>query len=69
MTSVNLEAQANLLEGLYQSVWEEDWFAGGFLWKWFIINEKVGGTDDNQFTPQNKPVLQLISKQYSTQKE
>ena len=69
MTSVNLEAQANLLEGLYQTVWEEDWFAGGFLWKWFIINEKVGGTDDNQFTPQNKPALQLISKQYSTQKE
>ncbi|PHR15041.1 MAG: glycoside hydrolase [Aequorivita sp.] len=69
MTSVNLEAQANLLEGLYQTVWEEDWFAGGFLWKWFIINEKVGGPDDNQFTPQNKPAQQLISKQYSTHKE
>lgn len=60
MTSLNLEAQANLLEGLYQSVWEEDWFAGGFLWKWFIAHEKVGGETDNQFTPQNKPAEAIL---------
>ncbi len=69
MTSVNLEAQTNLLEGLYQSIWDENWFAGGFLWKWFVLNEKVGGPDDNRFTPQNKPALRVVSKFYSTQKE
>lgn len=64
MNSVNLEAQANLLEGLYQSVWEEEWFVGGFLWKWFISHERAGGTENNQFTPQNKPAEAVIKKYY-----
>lgn len=67
MNSVNLEAQTNLLEGLYQSVWEEEWFAGGFLWKWFIAHEKMGGLEDSQFTPQNKPAELIVKKQYSRQ--
>ncbi|WP_034259058.1 glycoside hydrolase family 113 [Aequorivita capsosiphonis] len=65
MNSVNLEAQANLLKGLYQSVWEEDWFAGGFLWKWFIAHESVGGSEDNQFSPQNKPAEVIVDNCYS----
>ncbi len=64
MTSVNLEAQQKLLEGTYQTIWDEDWFAGGFLWKWFIIHEKVGGKTDNQFTPQNKPAEAVVKKYY-----
>lgn len=65
MNSVNLEAQANLLEGLYQSIWEEDWFAGGFLWKWFIAHEKVGGIENSQFSPQNKPAEAVVKIHYS----
>lgn len=65
MNSVNLEAQEYTLEGLYQSVWEEDWFAGGFLWKWFIAHEEVGGENDTQFTPQNKPAAVVVKKHYS----
>ncbi len=69
MNSINLEAQANLLEGLYQSVWGENWFAGGFLWKWFIVHDGVGGVDDTQFTPQNKPAEAVVSKYYSESEE
>lgn len=65
MNSVNLEAQTNLLEGLYQNIWKEDWFAGGFLWKWFIAHEKIGGQKDNRFTPQNKPAEAIVEKYYS----
>ncbi len=65
MNSINMEAQANSLEGLYQSVWKEDWFAGGFLWKWFIAHERVGGENDNQFTPQNKPA-EAVVKMYNS---
>ena len=68
MTAINLEAQANLLEGLYQSVWEEDWFAGGFLWKWFIAHENVGGESNNQFTPQNKPAEAIVKTHNSKNK-
>ncbi|MGB0403204.1 MAG: glycoside hydrolase family 113, partial [Salibacteraceae bacterium] len=33
--SVNMQAQVNAYEALFQSFWSEDWFAGGFFWKWF----------------------------------
>ncbi|WP_313111747.1 glycoside hydrolase family 113 [Aequorivita sediminis] len=65
MNSVNLQAQSNLLEGLYQSIWDENWFAGGFLWKWFIAHDKVGGENDSQFTPQNKSAEAVVKKYYS----
>ena len=66
MTTVNLQAQVNTTEALYQTFWHEDWFAGGFIWKWFINYDKAGGKDNNQFTPQNKPVEQTIKKYYTS---
>ncbi|SRX54355.1 glycoside hydrolase family 113 [Aequorivita sp. CIP111184] len=64
LTSINFEAQNNTLRGLYEEVWNEQWFAGGFLWKWFIAHERVGGETDNQFTPQNKPAEVIVAKFY-----
>ncbi|EDP71315.1 hypothetical protein FBALC1_02487 [Flavobacteriales bacterium ALC-1] len=64
MTSVNLEAQNNAIQALFDAVWKEDWFAGGYLWKWFIMHDKVGGLENNQFTPQNKPVEEIIKVHY-----
>ncbi|WP_347373153.1 glycoside hydrolase [Aequorivita sp. Q41] len=66
MTAVNMEAQINLLSGLYQTLWKEEWFAGGFLWKWFIAHEVVGGAENTQFTPQNKPAEAIIKKHFTT---
>jgi len=40
-------------------------FAGGFIWKWFHAHDRVGGHEDPQFTPQNKPAEALIKKKYS----
>jgi hypothetical protein len=64
MTTVNLEAQNNATKALFDTVWKEDWFAGGYLWKWFIDHDKVGGLENNQFTPQNKPVEEIIKSHY-----
>ncbi|MBU2927731.1 glycoside hydrolase family 113 [Winogradskyella psychrotolerans] len=64
MTSVNLEAQSNATQALFEAVWDEEWFAGGYLWKWFIKHHDAGGMKDNQFTPQNKPVEQIIKVRY-----
>lgn len=61
---VNLEAQADALKVLFDEFWNEDWFAGGFVWKWFIQHEQVGGSEDNRFTPQNKPAETVIRKHY-----
>lgn len=64
----NMKAQENALKALFDEFWEEPWFAGGFLWKWFDNHSKVGGLKDNQFTPQNKPAEALISDFYKNNK-
>ncbi|MEM1002244.1 MAG: glycoside hydrolase [Bacteroidota bacterium] len=64
MSSINLEAQCNATEALFQSVWAEPWFAGGYIWKWFVKHDEVGGPENNQFTPQNKPVEKIIADYY-----
>lgn len=64
LTSVNLNAQQNATQALFEEFWKEDWFAGGFVWKWFVEHNKVGGKDDNRFTPQNKPVETVIKNWY-----
>lgn len=60
----NLEAQVNTTKALFKTFWEEDWFAGGFVWKWFHNYEQSGGTKDNMFTPQNKPAEDIIRQYY-----
>jgi len=62
--SVNLIAQKNATQAIFNQFWKEDWFAGGFIWKWFHNHEKVGGEKNNRFTPQNKPTEALIKKLY-----
>jgi len=62
--SVNLQAQVNGLQAIHNQFWKEDWFAGGFVWKWFHKHDEVGGKTNNRFTPQNKPAEDLIRKLY-----
>lgn len=59
-TSVNLEGQVNATQVLFDELWKEDWFAGGFVWKWFMDHKNVGGTQNSRFTPQNKPAEKTI---------
>lgn len=65
MNQTNLQGQTNTTKALFEAFWKEDWFAGGFVWKWFINHDKVGGVDNFMFTPQNKPVEALIRNYYS----
>ena len=66
---VNMEAQVNLLQGLYESVWQEPWMHGGFLWKWFLAHDRVGGVENTMFTPQNKPAEKLLKDFYDIPEE
>lgn len=65
MSNVNMQAQSNTTQALFKAFWNESWFAGGFVWKWFINHDNVGGTNNTMFTPQNKPVEHVIKTQYS----
>ncbi|MBZ0326760.1 MAG: glycoside hydrolase [Altibacter sp.] len=66
MSVVNQEAQSNLTRALFAEVWDQEWFAGGFIWKWFIDHKAVGGIEDSQFTPQNKPAEAVVRETYAT---
>ncbi|WP_196889668.1 glycoside hydrolase family 113 [Aureivirga sp. CE67] len=61
---INHEAQINALEALFETFWEEEWFKGGFLWKWHQNDENVDGESNNRFTVQNKPAEETLKKQY-----
>lgn len=61
---VNLVAQANAIQAILEEFWSEDWFAGGYVWKWFIDHKKSGGEKDNRFTPQNKPAEEVLRAFY-----
>jgi len=63
MNSVNFEAQNYTTQALFDEIWTEDWFAGGFLWKWHV-DPKAGESENAHFTPQNKPVEEIVRKHY-----
>ncbi|MBM1104715.1 glycoside hydrolase TIM-barrel-like domain-containing protein [Aurantibacter crassamenti] len=62
--NVNLEGQAIATQAIFEEFWPEEWFAGGYIWKWFINHEKSGGVNDNRFTPQNKKAEEVIREHY-----
>lgn len=67
--NVNLKAQADATQVIFDEFWSEDWFAGGFVWKWFIHHDRAGGYADNRFTPQNKPAESVIREHYAQVKK
>lgn len=61
---VNIAAQNNAYTSLYQNIWNEQWFAGGFIWKWYPNDKESGGLLNSDYTPQHKPVEQIIKQYY-----
>jgi hypothetical protein len=60
----NNHAQANALEAFYQSFAGKKWFAGGYIWKWYVEKSRHRKRDID-FTPQERPALQVIENWYS----
>ncbi len=57
--------QNRAYQALYESVWMNDWMAGGFLWKWHLYpEEKIGGESNRRYTPQGKPTEETIIQWY-----
>ncbi len=63
--AVNMDAQANAYEALYSVFTAEKWFAGGFIWKWETRDDRQKAATNNNYTPQHKPVEQVIKKWYA----
>ena len=58
----NMKAQQYAYQALYEVIENQPWYHGGFLWKWFAHHDRAGGLDDHKFTPQNKPVMEVIKE-------
>ncbi|WP_422362305.1 glycoside hydrolase family 113 [Reichenbachiella sp.] len=67
--TVNIDGQANAYKALFKLYWNEDWFLGGFAWKWHYKHKEAGGTSNQDFTPQNKLAEKILRNQYSKNKD
>lgn len=56
--------QEQALKVLYQSLWEESWMAGGFLWKWHTKPPHWRHNRATDYTPQHKPAEEVVKKWY-----
>lgn len=61
---LNMQAQANCYEAIFQALWDEPWFAGGFAWQWYAHHLEAGGLQDKDHTPQNKPAMEIMKREY-----
>lgn len=63
--TVNLQAQSNALQALFNTFWGEKWFAGGFLWKWYDHSSHNNPKGlDTDYSVQNKPAFDIVKNEY-----
>ena len=63
--NINQKAQANAFEALYKNLWEEEFWAGGFIWKWFPNDQGHEGYIPRDYTPKNKLAEDIIKEWFS----
>lgn len=64
---VDLQEQADAYEALFRTFWEQDWFAGVFLWEWdadTAVDADMSRDDD--FTPQTKPAQAVMKRWFGS---
>ncbi len=62
---VNERAQANAIEALHSVFWQEPYYHGGFIWKWYPNYEDYRRTRSRGYTPQGKLGEQVLQRWYS----
>ena len=62
--AVNEQAQANACQALLETFAEEDWWAGGFQWKWYADMASSNRDRSDDYTPQGKRAAQLLKQLY-----
>ncbi|MGC9395498.1 MAG: glycoside hydrolase family 113 [Anaerolineae bacterium] len=59
---LDLQEQADLYQALFETVYQEPWFAGVFWWNW-TTNPMQGGPCDRNYTPLDKPA-EIVLREY-----
>jgi len=67
--NINYFAQSNAYDALWTSLINEDFWAGGFLWKWFPEGMGHEGYPEKDYSPQDKPAEKVIKKWFTLYKK
>ncbi len=62
--AINEAAQATALNALFSTFWDKNWWAGGFLWKWFPDMQGHEGYPEKDYTPQGKKAESIVKNWY-----
>ena len=60
----NFNTQELAYKAIFLSFWEEPWFGGGYLWKWYPEGLYEVNENNSDYTPQGKPVELIIKSWY-----
>ena len=61
---INQQAQANALQALFETFYGEEFWAGGFIWKWFPEGQGHEGYPAKDYTPQGKLAENILRDFY-----
>jgi hypothetical protein len=59
---ISNEAQANCYQAFFKAVWNKNWLAGVYFWKWYPHGPRRMATYD--FTPQGKPAEKVMVENF-----
>lgn len=62
---INERAQANCIDALMSEFKDKDFWAGGFLWKWFPEGQGHEGYPERDYTPQGKMAEKVLARHHS----
>jgi hypothetical protein len=57
---IDLQEQADAYEAVFETFWDQPWFAGLYVWDWRPDHSRAGGITDDHFSPQNKPAQDVL---------
>lgn len=58
------QIQQYAYEAMFESLWDEPWFIGCFLWQWDTRGTKAGALESFDFSPKYKPAQNIMAKWY-----
>ena len=61
---IDLQEQTDCYEAAFQTLWNQTWLHGFYWWYW-QTDPNAGGSNNSDYTPQNKPAQGVITHWYS----
>ncbi len=62
------QTQQLAFEALFQELWDKDWFAGVYVWRWNTQSRESNASTNLDFSPRFKPAENVIAKWFGPTK-